>query len=53
MAQMTPIPKSRLRELIETGQARPASRKIEELPPPESGPSLTAALLAMRGEERY
>lgn len=51
---MTPIPKSRLRELIETGRARPASRKIEELPPPpESGPSLTAALLAMRGEERY
>lgn len=53
VAQMTPIPKSRLRELIETGRARPASRKIEELPPPESGPSLTAALLAMRGEERY
>lgn len=44
---------SRLCELIETGQARPARRRIEELPPPEPGPSLTAVLLAMRAEERH
>lgn len=53
VAQMTPIPTSRLRELIETGRARPARRRIEELPPSEPGPGLTAALLAMRDEERY
>ena len=44
---------SRLRELIETGRARPARRRIEDLPSPEPGPSLTAVLLAMRAEERY
>lgn len=53
VAQMTPIPTSRLHELIETGRARPARRKIEDLPSPEPGPSLTAELLAMRDEERY
>lgn len=42
-----------LRELIETGRARPAQRRIEKLPLPEPGPSLTAALLTMRDEERY
>lgn len=53
VAQMTPIPMSRLRDLIETGRARPPRRRIEDLPPPEPGPSLTKALLAMRDEERY
>lgn len=53
VAQMTPIPTSRLRDLIETGRARPPRRRIEDLPPPEPGPSLTTALLAMRDEERY
>ena len=53
VAQMTPIPTSRLRDLIETGRARPPRRKIEDLPPPEPGPSLTTALLAMRDEECY
>ena len=53
VAQMTPMPTSRLRDLIETGRARPARRRIGDLPPPEPGPGLTAALLAMRGEERY
>ena len=44
---------SRMRELIETGRARPARRRIEDLSPPEPGPDLTAALLAMRDDERY
>lgn len=53
VAQMTPIPATRLVELIETGRARPARRRIQDLPPPEPGPDLTAALLSMRDKERY
>lgn len=53
VAQMTAVPTSRLRGLIEAGQARPARRRIEELPPPQPGPVLSVELEAMRDDERY
>ena len=53
VAQMTTIPRSRLRALIETGRARPARREPATLPVPEIGPALSQALLEMRHGERY
>jgi prevent-host-death family protein len=53
VARMTAIPKSRLRELIDAGRARPARRELAELPLPEPGPDLSRALTEMRDDERY
>ena len=53
VAQMTAIPASRLQALIDAGSARPARREMVDLPPPESGPNLSAELEAMRNAERY
>jgi len=50
---MTAIPKSRLRELIDAGRARPARREPADLPVPEPGPGLSRALTEMRDDERY
>jgi prevent-host-death family protein len=52
-AQMTAIPSSRLQGLLDSGRARPARRSITALPAPQSGPSLTVELQAMRDAERY
>ncbi len=53
VAQMIPLPKSRLDELIAAGLVRPARGKLTDLPPPEPGPNLSAVLQKMRDEERY
>ncbi len=53
IAQMTAIPTSRLRGLIEAGRARPARRQLAELAAPEAGPSLSRALAEMRNDERW
>ena len=53
VAQMTTIPRSRLRALIDGGRARPARREPATLPAPEIGPALSQALLEMRHGERY
>lgn len=53
VARMTAIPSSRLRALIDAGRARPARRPLSELPAPEAGPDVTAALDEMRHAERY
>lgn len=53
VAQLTAIPASRLRALVEAGRARPAKRRLSELSPPSPGPSLTEELAAMRDDERY
>lgn len=53
VARMTGIPHSRLQALLEEGRARPARRRIAELPAPEPGPSLSSALGEMRDRERY
>jgi len=54
VAQLTPIPASRLDQLIASGDARPPRRgDPAALPTPEPGPSLTAELVAGRRDERY
>lgn len=53
VAQMTAIPSSRLRSLIESGRARQARSSITELTTPEEGPDITAELAAMRDDERF
>lgn len=53
VAQMTTIPRSRLRALIDAGRARPARRELAALPIPEPGPDLSRALAEMRDDERY
>lgn len=53
VAQMTPIPASRLQALIGAGRARPARRRIGDLGPPPAGPALSEVLRSMRDDERY
>jgi prevent-host-death family protein len=53
VAQLTPIPRSRLEQLVEAGRARSARRDVADLPAPEPGPELSAALAAQRDAERY
>src|SRR5262245_36186971 len=44
VARMTALPATRLEDLVEAGRARPARRKLADLPPPEPGPSVSGAL---------
>jgi prevent-host-death family protein len=53
VAHLAPLPVSRLQGMLASGKARPARRKVSDLPPPAAGPSLTATLVAMRDEERF
>ncbi len=53
VAQLMPIPSSRLQQLIEAGRARPARHDLADLPPPEPGPDLSGELAAQRVAERY
>ena len=53
VALITPIPRSRLEAKIERGEARPARGRLEDVPAPEGGPSLSDVLAAMRDDERY
>ena len=53
VAQLGPVPQSRLQSLLDFGQARPARRKLSDLGLPELGPSLSAELEAQRKAERY
>lgn len=53
VAQLTAIPRSRLRSLIDAGRARPSRHDIAELSAPDSGPAVSTALAEMRRAERY
>ena len=53
VALMTPIPGSRLQELVDAGLVTPATRDVSDLPDPIEGPSLSEVLAEMREEERY
>jgi prevent-host-death family protein len=53
VALITPIPESRLEGKINRGEARPARRRLTDLPVPEDGPSLSDELAAMRADPRY
>ena len=52
VAQLTAIPSSRLRSLIDTGRARPSRHNLADLPAPDAGPAVSTALADMRGAER-
>ncbi len=52
VAQLTPLPTTRLQQLLDSGRARPARRRIDTLASPTPGPSLSAQLAAMRHDER-
>lgn len=51
VAQLTPIPASRLRQLLDAGDARAPRRDLRDLPDPAPGPRLSAELAAMRDAE--
>ncbi len=55
VAQLTPLPTSRLDQLVAAGLATPATRDIRDLPAPEPHPAgptvLSAALMAERDED--
>lgn len=57
VAQIAPLPVSRLQQLIDAGLATPATRKSSDLGPPvqivTEGPALSEVLQQMRDEERY
>jgi prevent-host-death family protein len=53
VAQLTPIPASRLEQLVDAGRARAAKHDIAALPSPEPGPDLSGELAAQRDAERY
>lgn len=53
VAQLTPLPASRLDRLIAAGHARAARRPLESLSAPQPGPDLSAALRAQRDAERF
>lgn len=53
VARLVPIATSRLDDLEASGTLRPAKRPLADLPSPDPGPDMSAALRAMRDEERY
>ena len=53
VAQLSPLPSSPFDQLRAAGMVRPAARRLRDLPRPEEGESITAALEAMRDDERY
>lgn len=53
VAQLIPLYSSRLRQLVESGRARPARGRLRDLPSPSPGPSVSAALSAARDDERF
>jgi prevent-host-death family protein len=53
VAQLSPLPTSRLAGLIASGRARRAQRALADLPEPVHGSELSAELVALRSSERY
>lgn len=57
VAQIIPLPSTRLASLIASGRARPAKRSIAKLPPPKPPRAgqhpLSATLAADRDDQRY
>ena len=53
VAQLTALPTSRLKQLLDAGRVRPPRRRISDLPAPKPGPRLSDELAAMRDAERY
>jgi prevent-host-death family protein len=52
VAQLTPLPTTRLQQLLDSGRARPARRRLDTVASPTPGSNLSAELAAMRHAER-
>ena len=52
VAQLTPLPATRLQAMLDSGRARPARRRIDQLAAPRPGAALSVELAAMRDAER-
>ena len=50
VALITPIPKSRLQDLIDVGLVTAATKDFSDLPAPIEGPSMSEVLVGMREE---
>ncbi|WP_431797817.1 type II toxin-antitoxin system prevent-host-death family antitoxin [Microbacterium kunmingense] len=53
VAQLSALPSTGLSRLLESGRARPARRRLADLPPAVAAPSLSEELAAMRDAERF
>ena len=53
VARLVPIPATELQGLTEAGQARPARRRMRDLPAPTKGRALSEVLQQQRDDERY
>lgn len=53
VAQLAPLPASRVRALCDAGRLRTARRSPADLPAPDPGPDTTSALAEMRDDERF
>lgn len=53
VARLVPLRGSRLRELVESGDARPATADLVDLPEPTPGPALGDDLRLAREAERH
>lgn len=53
VAQLSALPSTGLSRLLESGRARPARRRLADLPPAVAAPSLSEELVAMRDAERF
>ncbi len=53
VARLSPIGRSHVQMLIESGQARPARRRLADLDAPAPGVALSVELASMRDAERF
>jgi prevent-host-death family protein len=53
VVQISPVPKSRLQQLVDAGLARPPKGRLADLAPPLPGPPLSDEIIRMRDEERF
>ena len=53
VAQLSPLPETRLASLVASGRARLARRSLRDLPEPIAGIALSPVLSALRDDERY
>ena len=52
VAQLSPLPSTRLQTLLESGRARPARKRLADLAAARPGAPLSAELASMRDAER-
>lgn len=53
VAQLIPMPATVLEGLASAGRARPARRRLRDLPAPKKGPALSETLREQRDAERF